>query len=300
MKYCFVLILILASLLLKGQGCSDAGFCSVSGMNASEHLDTSKITNQKISFGLTNGIAQFNVYIGSPYVKYDIQVIEDLVLSAKLNYTFIIGKLTVVKGFSDLIVSTKYSVNKHFSLINGIKVPFNKSNLKYKGYEMPMSYQTTLGTVDYLFGMTYNKPKYFLGIGLQLPLVQNSNSFFAPSLIPFGLDSNYLSTNNYIRKSDLIIRVNYLPSLISEKLKLTVGILAIQHLANDKFTDVSGQQKDIKSSEGLTLNLNAISRFSVSKKSYIDFTLGVPVINRLARPDGLAQFALNLNYGINF
>ncbi len=299
MRFLVFLILVINSMALHSQGCSDAGFCSINGMNPASHIDSTDEKYQSLELGITNGIAQFGVYIANPYLQYSFDFTEKITVSTKVNYAIISGSLTSNNGLSDLFTSVNYKFNKSFSMINGVKTPFNNANNKYQDYSMPMSYQTTLGTVDYLFGLTYKKEKYLISVGLQQPIIQNNNAFFTSNLTPFGLDSNYISTNRYIRKSDVLIRFNYMPSLSSEKVKLTVGLLAIQHIANDEFTDIDGIQKEIVGSKGLTLNVNAITRIALNQKSYLDFTLGVPVMSRDKRPDGLSQLAVNVAYGIN-
>lgn len=300
MKLILILFCLTLSLISFGQGCSDAGFCSISGMNPTHHMDSSKTLHHNLQFGLTSGLAQFGVFITSPYVQYDVKFTEKITLSAKINYSLINGSLTSNHGFSDLFTSVNYQVNETVSIINGVKAPFNNANTKYQGKSLPMSYQTTLGTVDYLLGVTFKKNDLVFSLGTQIPMIQNNNGFFVEDLEPFGIDSNYLSTNQFIRKSDIIARINYVTSLKNEKFKLTLGLLPIYHISNDEYISKEGVQKVIDKSKGLTLNINSVIRYYLSSNQHIDVTLGIPVVNRSQRPDGLTQMALNFQYGFKF
>ena len=229
-----ILLLLLINQRFYSQGCSDAGFCSINGMNPSNHLDSTKTLKQQFSVGVTNGLAQFGVFISSPYVQYDIQATKELGISAKINYAIINGSLSSTNGFSDLFISTNYQLSEKISMINGVKAPFNTANKKYKGVDLPMSYQTSLGTVDYLVGLSYKHKNTLFSIGTQLPILQNDNSFFVENFLAEGININYISTNNYVRKADVIARFNYVVPLKNENLKLTMGVLPIYHIDNDQ------------------------------------------------------------------
>lgn len=302
MKYLlltFVFIHLLTTNLFS-QGCSDAGFCSISGINPASHLDSNKALNHQMLFGFTTGIAQFGVIINSPYVQYDVQLFEELSLSTKINYALINGSLISNHGLSDVFISTNLKINKNISLINGMKIPFNDADKTYKGFDLPMSYQTTLGTYDYLAGINYSSKNLLVSIGAQVPITQNNNSFFVENFLTDDIDPNYKSTNNYIRQADLIIRFNYLLALKNEKLKLTIGAMPIYHLADDKYTDINGIEQTINNSKGLTMNINSVLRYQLSERNHFDFTVGIPVASRKSRPDGLSQFAINIQYGVKF
>ena len=76
--------------------------------------------------------------------------------------------------------------------------------------------------------------------------------------------------------------------------------MPIYHLKNDEYKDTNGIRKSINGSEGLTLNVNSVLRYKITKTAFFDLTVGLPVMSRTSRPDGLSQLALNLQYGIKF
>lgn len=298
--FCFLIVCSLNTTFIFSQGCSDAGFCSISGINPSSQLDSTQTLNNQILFGFTSGLAQFGVLINSPSIQYDTKLTKDISLSAKLNYSFINGSLTSNHGLSDIYLTSRINLNKKVSLINGVKMPFNNANKSYKGSGLPMAYQTTLGTYDYLLGINYSNTKILINAGTQIPIIQNDNSFFKDNFLDEGINPNYISTNKFNRHADLIFRFNYIFSMKNDAIKLTVGAMPIYHLKNDEYKGENGIRKDIPNSKGLTLNINSVFRYKLSPSNFIDITLGLPVIARESRPDGLSQLALNLQYGVKF
>ena len=65
---------------------------------------------------------------------------------------------------------------------------FNDADKTYKGFDLPMSYQTTLGTYDYLAGINYSSSNILVSIGAQVPITQNNNSFFVENFLTDDID----------------------------------------------------------------------------------------------------------------
>lgn len=301
MKY--LLLLVIVSFFtsnLFSQGCSDAGFCSINGINPTSQLDSTLPLIHQVLIGHTAGVAQFGVLINSPYVQYDVQLFKSMSLSTKLNYAFINGSLTSNQGLSDVFISTQWKISKTVSIIHGVKIPMNEADKKYKESDLPMSYQTTLGTYDYLAGISFGSKNILVSIGTQVPVIQNNNSFLVENFLAEGINPNYLSTRHYVRQADLIIRFNYRLAFRNEKLKLTLGAMPIYHINDDKYIDQFEVERSINRSKGLTMNINSVLRYQLSKVHFFDITVGLPVASRKSRPDGLSQFAVNIQYGIKF
>ena len=70
---------------------------------------------------------------------------------------------------------------------------------------------------------------------------------------------------------------------------------------NDKFTDVDDVEKEIKGSNGLTLNANLYLNYMINKRNSLELSFGSPLVVRDRRPDGLTRsFVANLEYKISF
>lgn len=114
------------------------------------------------------------------------------------------------------------------------------------------------------------------------------------------LTDNYLSTQGYHRNGDILVRLSYPVNSGNKKITLIPSVLPIYHLGNDSYIDNTGQRAEIIGSGGLTLNLNLFLRYRVSESNHIEISAGAPVIARTARPDGLSQFSIGVEYGIDF
>lgn len=135
---------------------------------------------------------------------------------------------------------------------------------------------------------------------IQQPLTQNDNQFLATDY-PAGTQLNsFQSTRKFQRSADMLLRVSY-PIKINSKLKLTPSILPIYHLSNDKYTDQLNVKKEIKGSQGLTLNGNAYIDYEFNNQNTIQLNIGMPFVVRDSRPDGLTRsFIATLEYNIKF
>ena len=298
MKVSFVFCLIVLSYwfqesIVYAQGCSDAGFCTIHSVKPSLEKENSR--KYRFKTGVTYGIAQYNVSVINPYMEYT-QNIGNLSLNAKLSYGIRSGSLANVADLSDLIISGSWTSAKWWHLTGGVKVPLNNADKKENGQSLPMAYQTSLGTTDIIIATGVTQNKVSINVAWQQPLVQNGNSFLPDSNPDDPMQEDYISTNGYIRKGDVLLRLSHLMNL-SDKLRLSSSLLPIYHLGNDRYSDMNGQQQIIEGSKGLTLNINAYIQFQLANSDYIELNIGGPVIAREVRPDGLSQFAIALEYG---
>ena len=297
----FIFVMFILTIKSYSQGCSDAGFCTINAINpTTNQKDTSATKNNYLKTGFSIGSAQYGVTVLTPYLEYDHAINEKLLFSTKITYGLRTGKLTATADLSDVFLSASYKITKNWAVIKGIKAPFNSGNSTKNGLDLPMSYQTSLGTIDFISGVSFQKNNLSASIGAQIPLTQNSNQFLPENFSEDVLDERYISTYNFKRMPDVLLRFTYHHQFKNEKLKLIGGVLPIYHLANDKYTNQKGESLEIKYSQGLTLNLNAILQYNMGKNQVLEFSTGAPVIARKSRPDGLSQFAIGIQYGIKF
>lgn len=77
--------------------------------------------------------------------------------------------------------------------------------------------------------------------------------------------------------------------------------MTIYHLTNDKYTDALVVEREIDGSSGLTLNANAYLDYELNETSAVQLNLGVPLVVRETRPDGLTRgLVVNLEYRARF
>lgn len=165
---------------------------------------------------------------------------------------------------------------------------------------LPMDYQSSLGTLDLILGVKYSISRLQIVAAYQQPLTQNNNSFFASNYPLSSPLSGFQTTNKFIRKGDVLVRLSY-PFAIGKKLSITPSVLPIYHLDDDAYTDEMGVQQNITGSRGLTLNWNAYFDYQLDDKSVLQMSVSSPLIIRDERPDGLTRnFIVSLEYKISF
>lgn len=293
---------ILSTSYAMSQGCSDAGFCTLGNLNPM-HQNTGK---QKFTFGITNGIGDEGVYVLTPSLKYDYRFNNSWEIQAKLTTNYASGNLGSAFGMGDLFVNVTHSfVSKSkwkTSLLFGTKLPLSNSNLAANGKRLPMQYQSSLGTVDAIAGISSTNNKWLFATALQLPLTHHNGNQFLPAAFGNTAALKYPPSNNFNRKADVLLRANYEISS-TNKFKFNLGMLGIYHLANDTYKDpsISNNYIDIKGSSGMTLNLTTGANFMLSKKVTLGFLAGAPLAVREVRPDGLTRaFSINTDLIFNF
>jgi hypothetical protein len=291
--------LLAASYLSYGQGCSDAGFCSINSFKPNDADNRDAFDNQ-FKIGAFFGKADNSIAVYGNYLEYNRQLNSKFGFDARLTTLAQTGNDISVFGISDIFANAHYRASRQIKLTAGLKIPLSNAGKSYETLPLPMDYQASLGTFDLIFGIGYEINKIQLVAAIQQPLSQNDNRFLSGNYPVSSALRNFQSTNKFERSGDVLLRVSY-PININSKLRFTPGILPIYHLKNDKYTDELNVKREIKGSQGLTLNGNIFLDYQLNSKSFIQMNLGMPFIVRDARPDGLARsFIMNLEYRFGF
>lgn len=302
-KLKFILITItlfaLGSHYAYAQGCSDAGFCTINTFKPNSN-DSTKMLKNQFKLGAFWGQANNSIAVYGTYLEYNRQLSRNFGLDAKLTTLAQNGNNISVYGLSDLFINANYKASEKLKFTLGIKMPLSKANKANNSISLPMDYQPSLGTFDLIVGIGYEIKKIQIVAAIQQPLTQNNNQFIATNYPINSALSTFQSTNKFERSGDVLLRASY-PINIQSKLKLTPSILPIYHLTNDKYTDKFNIKKEIKGSQGLTLNGNMYLDYEINTKNTIQFNMGMPFIVRNIRPDGLTRsIIMTLEYRIKF
>lgn len=283
----------------KAQGCSDAGFCTISSLKPNIN-DTLVTPNNQIKIGISFGSADNAVMVWGNFIEYNRQLSKKWGIDLKVTSLSQNGNGISTLGLSDVYLTTNFKASKKLKIITGVKAPLTNGNRKKNSLPLPMDYQSSLGTFDLILGLGYQYKKLQILFGYQQPLTQNKNEFTAENYPPNSLLRSFQSTRNFKRSNDILLRISY-PFKLNNKLKFTPSLLPIYHLTNDKFTTISGEEKEIIGSQGLTLNGNAFFDYEINSSNAIQINAGMPFIFRDARPDGLTRhFVLNMEYKVKF
>lgn len=290
---------VILSTNVHAQGCSDAGFCTMNSFKPN-HSDSIKNLNNQFKVGSFYGKADNSILVYGSYVEFSKQLNNQFGFDTKLTSIAQTGNDIAALGISDLFINANYKTNKQLKFTLGAKIPLSNASKTKNNLPLPMDYQASLGIFDLIFGIGYDIKKLQIVAAIQQPLTQNNNQFLASSFPMNTAFRTFQSTNQFKRSADVLLRISY-PINISSKLKFTTSLLPIYHLSNDTYIDELNVTKEIKGSEGLTLNANTFFDYEINSKNSLQFNLGVPFIVRDVRPDGLTRsFITSLEYKIRF
>lgn len=290
---------VFCNMIVKSQGCSDAGFCTINSFKPSAGKTQPATYKNQFRIGTSGGGADNDITVFSALLEYSRQINKSFSIDTKVVFLSQSGNSISVAGISDVFVTINYAISKKVELILGAKIPLSDANKQKNGLALPMDYQSSLGTFDVIVGLGYNLEKWKFSIGWQQPISQNSNTFIAENYPINSPLRGFQSTSSYLRRGDVLLRVSY-PFELSKKLLFTPGILPIYHLANDEFFNSNGKQI-INGSKGLTLNANAYLNYKINEKNALEFNVGSPLVVRDVRPDGLTRsFVATIQYQLSF
>lgn len=292
----FILSCILVPISVYPQGCSDAGFCTMGAMKPDQPF------NKKINLRLRS--MEISVYRGTTPLTPIIHVTTaDLnfginnktSFQVKIPYLFSSGTLGKTSGLSDLsfcftrniVAKEKFDIN----LSVGTKIPTNNSSLEENGRPLPMYYQTSLGTYDFIAGISFINRNWLLATGIQHPFNKNGNKF------TWGAWSDhpdqayifkYAPAHSLKRGTDVMIRVER--NFRYSRFNFTLGLLPIYRINRDERTNPqTGERIKPEEAKGLALSGIITSGYSFNVRSGIKLLWGHKIVNRDVNPDGLTR-----------
>jgi hypothetical protein len=290
---------LLASGSVFGQGCSDAGFCTMGAMKPNQALDSEKkLQLRYVEISQYYGKSPFETHIWATSIDLNFSLKNRLMIQVKMPYMITNGRLGSLQGFGDLSLSATYlalqkeKMQVNFSL--GAKVPTNASNqTNSEGLPLPMYYQTSLGTYDLIGGVSLLTPKWLFATGIQIPTNTNQNEFTWAAWRDSPLKdiaNLYPPARGLRRGSDVMLRAER--NFRLSRLNAHIGILAIYRLNADQRLAPNAEEHGIVvGSEGLVVNLIAGVGYQFNTKTALNGVVGYAPseYQRATNPDGLAR-----------
>ena len=278
-----------------GQGCSDAGICTLASFKPGS-LNNIDTLQANIKVGVSMGSADHDISVFGTYIEYERNVSNKLDFNAKLTTLAQSGNNISVWGLSDVYLTGKYRFYKNLHVILGAKIPLTDGNRNKDNRPLPMDYQSSLGTVDAIAGLGFSLSNLQLMLGYQQPLIQNDNNFVSESYTEDNILSTFPTTNKFKRSSDALFRVSYAVPILSS-LVITPSFLSVYHLSDDTYQASPGKQNPIIDSQGLTVNGNLYLDYHFLRRHSVQLSAGAPLVVRKVRPDGLTRgLVLSLEY----
>jgi hypothetical protein len=290
----YVIISVMASLAFAGQvmaqGCSDAGVCSMGSLRGSVG---SNAAYNSITISHTFGLGEAGgslLYIQTTQLEGRLALRQAGYFDIKLPVQYVYGNLGTTVGIGDIAISYSqrfiWKPRQRLTVTVGGKVPANRSTLDEGGLPLPMQYQSSLGSYDFVFGASFVYSSWRFAIGYQHPFSRNKNGFLR-SVWSGDVDAqDYFESSRLKRGDDLIFRLE--KAFQSGKRTIFLGILPILRLQKDEIVR-GGQAGKLEGSDELTLNLNFSYLYDLSPRKSIRFSYANPVVWRNTRADGLTR-----------
>lgn len=285
------------------QGCSDAGFCTMGAMKPDQPFSKNipiKLRSMEVSFYRGSTTLSPVIYVATLDMNFNI-VDQKTFLQLKIPYQAVNGNLGSTSGMSDLSLCLTRQVSSgpefDFSLSLGAKFPTNDSDLKDDTHNLslPMYYQTSLGTYDFIAGMSLMSRGWLFATGIQHPFNKNKNHFTWASWIPVyqnGEGADYVRSYDLAyelkRGTDVMLRVER--NFRFSRLNFSLGALPIYRITKDEITVAStGERIKPEGTTGLALSVIGTAGYSFNIRTGIKLLYGKKLIQRDVNPDGLTR-----------
>lgn len=308
MKNCLRIVFTLSAFYLinttcLSQGCSDAGFCTMGAMKPDQPFNRNikiKLRSMEASFYRGTTTLSPIVYVATLDMNFNIAD-EKTFLQVKIPYQAVSGNFGKTSGLSDLSVCLTRQLARHgefdINLSVGAKIPSNDADLKDDTHDLPlpMYYQTSLGTYDFITGLSMISRDWLFATGIQHPFNRNKNQFTWGNWIPIyqnGEGEDYVRSYDGAyelkRGTDVMLRVER--NFRFSRVNFSVGALPIYRITRDEVTvAATGERIRPDGTTGLALSAIATAGYSFNIQTGIKFLYGRKIMQRDFNPDGLTR-----------
>lgn len=285
-----------------GQGCSDAGFCTMGAMKPDQPFNKKialKLRTMELSFYRGTTTLTPIIYVATVDMNFSLNSKNSFQI--KLPYQTVQGRLANTGSVGDISLCFTRNIyssdNFDLNLSLGGKVPTNHSDFSTaEGNALPMYYQTSLGTYDVIAGISLINRKWLFATGIQIPLNKNNNQFDwhrwqdnNPDEIQYAM--RYANSTNLKRGTDIMLRVER--NFRLNRFNFSAGLLPIYRITADRITNFAGDRTsfDARGNEakGLALSWITTAGYSFSVRSGIKLLVGHKIMQREFSPDGLTR-----------
>lgn len=295
-----------------GQGCSDAGFCTMGAMKPDQPYNKKtpiKLRSMEVSFYRGSTTLTPIIYVAT--IDASFSVGKKNSFQIKLPYQAVDGRLANTSGMGDISLcftrniysSEQFDIN----LSLGSKIRTNQSDkTSDEGFPLPMYYQTSLGTYDFITGISLITKKWLFATGIQHPFNQNNNQFlwgrWAGSDEDPAYIEKYAKANQLKRGTDVMLRVER--NFRFSRLNFSVGLLPIYRINYDQIVDPTIDPENhtkAKDARGLALSAIGTAGYNFNVKNGIKLLVGHKLVQRDNNPDGLSrELVTSISYFYRF
>lgn len=309
------LLLMLAGTFVYGQGCSDAGFCTMGAMKPDQTYNKRiAIKLRSIEFNYYRGTSLLTPIISAATIDFNVGINDLSSFQIKLPYQWIEGTLGSNAGLGDISLSytrTLKSTNRWtYSGTLGAKIPTNDSNAKVNnentgGQDSPlhMYYQTSLGSFDLVAGASVINENWLFATGIQIALTKNNNQF-AWSGFPNYPDQDYLESYNrgpeLKRGIDIMFRAER--NWRFTNFNFSIGALPIIRITKDEsIIPGTNERGKLPGTTGMAMSVLASFGYQFDVNNSVKIIQGMKLTDRAFNPDGLTRDeVLSISYIYKF
>lgn len=308
------------SMLVNGQGCSDAGFCTMGAMKPDQHFNKKvPIKLRAIELNLYQGESTISPTIRVATLDFSLGIGELNSIQVKLPYQAVSGNFGNTSGLGDISLSATRKIhdsdNFDVSVTVGTKIPSNDSNLENTDSlgntrDYPMYYQTSLGTFDLIAGASIISRDWLFATGVQIALNENRNEYRSSEwidsvdFVPYSGGPEYVLQNDSAfhlkRGTDIMLRVER--NFRLARFNMNVGLLPIWRISKDRLTnEATGETFQADGTTGLALSGLLGFGYQFNVNSGLKLILGWKIRQREFNPDGLTRNSVtSLSYYYRF
>ncbi|UXE67335.1 MAG: hypothetical protein KA713_01640 [Chryseotalea sp. WA131a] len=298
-KILFLVGLAVTQVNCFAQGCSDAGFCTMGAMKPDQPYNKKvqlRLRTMELSFYRGTTTLTPVIYVATADFNFSLN--QKNTFQLKVPYQFVSGRLANTGSVGDISLcftrnifsSDKFDLN----LSVGGKIPTNQSDKSVDGRPLPMYYQTSLGTYDFITGLSFINRKWLFATGIQIPLNENNNQFVWSAWN--GTDEKayvdlYTQAKNLRRGIDVMLRVER--NFRWSQFNCSIGLLPIYRINRDEFTNSNNIRVIREDASGLALSGIVTAGYNFNTRSGVRLLIGHKIIQRDLNPDGLTRELVN-------
>lgn len=298
-KILFLVGLAVTQVNCFAQGCSDAGFCTMGAMKPDQPYNKKvqlRLRTMELSFYRGTTTLTPVIYVATADFNFSLN--QKNTFQLKVPYQFVSGRLANTGSVGDISLcftrnifsSDKFDLN----LSVGGKIPTNQSDKSVDGRPLPMYYQTSLGTYDFITGLSLINRKWLFATGIQIPLNENNNQFIWSAWNETDEKAYvdlYTQAKNLRRGIDVMLRVER--NFRWSQFNCSIGLLPIYRINRDEFTNSNNIRVIREDASGLALSGIVTAGYNFNTRSGVRLLIGHKIIQRDLNPDGLTRELVN-------
>ncbi|MEM6815835.1 MAG: hypothetical protein AAF600_15850 [Bacteroidota bacterium] len=303
MKIPLTLSLISLSFYIYGQGCSDAGFCTMGAMKPDQTYNKRiDVKLRSLEINYYEGTSLLTAVIRAATIDFNVGINDLSSFQIKIPYQWAKGNLGENGGLSDISLSyTKTLKTTEKWNINGTigtKIPSGDANktvnnefTNNQDAPIHMYYQNSLGSFDAIAGISAISRKWLFASGIQIALTENGNQF-SWGEFPTYPDIEYLRRydvgRDLKRGIDLMLRIER--NWRFTNFNFSVGALPIFRVTKDKgIPATETERRKIGGTTGMALSMLGSVGYQFDVNNSVKVIRGIKITDREVNPDGLTR-----------